>query len=203
MITRTRYGNDGEGSAQAPSADTDFLAAVKSWMRADGYTGEDAVIKSAIDAAFGLLCGIDGATHRTLIESAYTLTIDRFPCGPIVLPLPPVTSVTALTYIDVDGAEQTLVEDTDFRVTRKGSANFHARLVPLKGWPSVYAFGDAVSVDFVAGQAGVPSELPALVQDVAKTLAAHRYRYRDEPVAMPEGPAFRGLIDAISSLEVV
>lgn len=197
-IKRTQYGDDGGGNPAAPSEDAVFVSDVVKWVRAEGYTGEEDVLKPLIDAAFEVLDGSTGMTSRTLIDSKYLMTLDCFPHSFIEIPLPPVAAIDSLTYRDSNGDTQTLVEDMDYRVNRLGALNSRARIIPLKSWPSVDRYGDAVAVAFSAGQGAKPSVMPKHVQDVVKTIVAHRYRFREEGDVMPSGVSFEGLLNAIS-----
>lgn len=71
----------------------------------------------------------------------------------IVLPYPPLQSVDSVKYIDVNGIDQTLVKDTDFRVIGQGQPYGKAAIAPLYGqaWP-VPRFDDAsVRIRFTCG----------------------------------------------------
>lgn len=89
---------------------------------------------------------------RVLMTSTWDLVLDAFPVsGVIELPLPPLQSVTAITYTDIDGATQTLsageyavdIDSTPGRVV----------LGYEKDWPDTLDHPGSVRVRFVAGYA--------------------------------------------------
>ncbi len=82
--------------------------------------------------------------QKTLITSTWELKIDAF-CPVIQLPMPPIQSVTTISYVDTDGATQTF---TDFQVDAAG------RLAPAFSfnWPSTRWQFDAVTITYIAGE---------------------------------------------------
>ncbi len=82
--------------------------------------------------------------QRTLITSTWEYKIDAF-CPVIHLPMPPVQSVTTVSYVDTDGDSQTF---TDFQVDDSG------RLAPAFSfnWPSTRWQFDAVTITYIAGE---------------------------------------------------
>src|SRR4030067_2296692 len=47
-------------------------------------------------------------TLHALVTQTWELVLDGFPTGGIVVPMPPLQSVTSVKYIDTDGVQQTL-----------------------------------------------------------------------------------------------
>src|SRR5690606_36285460 len=82
-----------------------------------------------------------------------TLTLDRFPCGPIYLPYPPLQSVSSIGYVDPQGVAQT-VGVADYQVDINSEPG---RLVPAYGttWPSTQCVLGAVTIEYVAGYSDV------------------------------------------------
>ncbi|MCK5615882.1 hypothetical protein KAR91_79190, partial [Candidatus Pacearchaeota archaeon] len=59
----------------------------------------------------------ESATRRALITKQEVMKLAKFPgIDPIEIPHPPLRSIDSIVYIDIDGVEQTLTEDIDFRV---------------------------------------------------------------------------------------
>lgn len=139
----------------APATDPLTLAEAKAHLRVTA-TDEDALITSLITAA------TDSAeifTGRALVTQTWDLTLDSFPCV-IEVPKPPLVSVTSITYIDTDGATQTLAT-TEYTVDTKSEPG---RIVPAYGkyWPSTREVPNAVTIRFVAGYgnaAAVPKSI--------------------------------------------
>ena len=151
------------------------VAEAKTYCRIDGST-EDTFIESLIKAAVRLredhpFCS------RALISQEYQLTLSRFP-DEIVLPRPPLVSVSSVKYYDVNGDQQTLATD-QYQVASQSEP---ARIVPAPGctWPSTQERLEAVEVNYTAGYANAASVPPGLKLAVMM-LVNHWYRTR-EPV---------------------
>ena len=116
----------------------------------------DAVIDAYIKAARQEIDGWTGWLGRALINQTYTLYLPSF-CQYIDLPVPPVSSVASVKYIDADGVEQT-VDASNYELL-PGSP---ARLQPKYSlyWPSPRSQPDAVRVAFVAGYGSTGSSVP-------------------------------------------
>lgn len=102
--------------------------------------------------------------HRYLITQTLDLYLDEFPDydeRDETIYLPPIQSVTAITYVDTDGATQTLAAD-QYLVD---AVSQPARIVPAYGcsWPAIREQANAVKVRFVAGY-GAASAVPACVK---------------------------------------
>jgi uncharacterized phiE125 gp8 family phage protein len=65
---------------------------------------EDGVIDGYLLAARRY---VETALRRQLVNATWRLTLDCFPAC-IDVPLPPLSSVSSITYVDTDGATQTL-----------------------------------------------------------------------------------------------
>lgn len=103
----------------------------------------------------------EGYTRRAFVTQTWDATFDyRWPtvCGQtqIDLPLPPLASVTYVSYVDGNGVTQTLASN-QYRVLTDGS---FGRIVPAQGvsWPTVRGQRNAITVRFVAGWD--PSDVP-------------------------------------------
>lgn len=81
------------------------LADMKVDLRETG-TDKDAQITRLIRGATERA---EHQTGRALLEQEWELIIDAFPAGEIELANPPVMSITSVKYMDVAGAEQTLL----------------------------------------------------------------------------------------------
>lgn len=103
-------------------------------------------------------------TRRAFITQTWDATFDgdwpRERGMPAIwLPLPPLASVTSVTYVDDGGQTQTLPSD-QYRVLTDGT---FGRIVPADGvsWPTVRRQDNAITVRFIAGwdAAAVPDEI--------------------------------------------
>ena len=118
--------------------------------------------------------------NRYLITQTVDAYFDAFPeadsAGQIVIKLPPLQSVTAITYLDTTGAEQTLAAD-QYTVD---AVSIPARITPAYGvtWPSTYEQTNAVKVRFVAGY-GDASDVPANIKNWMLMRIKTLYETRD------------------------
>lgn len=113
---------------------------------------------------------IDAATRyvekyleRSLLTRTITLTLDHWPNNTdrvIYLPYPPFVAISGFTYVDTDGEDQDLEEDTDFTFEKQGD---NGRLVVAAGssWPSVSTERkNGITVTYTAGYGATAADLP-------------------------------------------
>lgn len=141
-------------------------------------TEENALITSLIKAATALAQNL---TARQFVTATYRLTLDRF-SRRIVLPRPPLISVTEVAYVDAAGDEQT-VDAADYHVIVDGVFGvlvFRDAVAP----PTVGRQPNAVAIEFEAGfgaAAAVPDEIKAAI----KLLVGHLYENREQVLVGP------------------
>lgn len=134
-------------------------------------TTGDPLISALISAA---RAAAEQELHRYLITQTLDAYFDSFPCvGRMVIGsrypeqipnefrLPPLQSVTSITYVDTAGATQTLAAD-QYTVDTKSQP---ARITPAYGvsWPATREQANAVTVRFVAGY-GAASAVPDIIK---------------------------------------
>lgn len=117
-------------------------------------------------------------TGRSFLPQTWDLKGDCFP-SVIVLPKPPVTGVTSITYIDTNGDSQTLSSALYTTDLPSGPYAPPGRIVPAYGqsWPSTRDMPNAVTVRFATGYADpdtVPANIKAALKIRLNTLFEHR-----------------------------
>ena len=120
---------------------------------------------------------------RALITQTWDKFFDfKFPAE-IELPMPPLQSVTSVTYIDGDGVSQTLAT-SDYTVDANREPGL---IVPSFGnsWPSTQSVINAVTVRFVAGYGG-PTSVPESTKRAMLMMMAH---WLENPEAVVAGAA--------------
>lgn len=176
----------------APTAEPLSLDQAKQQVRQTDNTAndqylEDILIKAARERA-------ERETGRQLITATWDLKLDRFPClddlspweqwrypqGVIKVPLPPLQSVTSITYVDADGQSQTWASDQYIVDAPSGPKAARGRITPAYGvtWPTTREQINAVTVRFICGygasEANVPPRLKmGMLLDLG-TLFEHR-----------------------------
>lgn len=152
----------------APTEEVISVAECKSLLGIAGSADDDllkvligGVVENIDPARLGMAFG------RSLRPAIWELRLPGFPGCNIELPFPPQTSVTSVKYDDSDGVEQTLVENTDFRVFRLSDVERKAYVAPIYGgsWPSARYDDESVRIRYVSGYAGaaMPQGIKAAV----------------------------------------
>lgn len=160
--------------ATGPTAEPVTLAEVKARLGLTS-TVDDAKITQQITAAREFA---EKETRRSLCVKSYTLVLDRFPYlhEPIRLPVPPLVSVTTITFLDSTLTPQTW-DPTEYFVAAKQSP---ALIVPVPGnvYPCPVRVPGAVEIDFIAGfGADGGQTIPQHLQEGIRELAVHFYEH--------------------------
>ena len=157
---------------------------------------DDAMIQAQISAAREFA---EHYTGRALAPQTLELALDEFPADSIELPRVPVTAITSIKYIDVDGAEQTLDAELysldDYGITAWVDPAYDT------AWPETRAIKNAVKVRYTAGYETAPST----VKDAMLLTVAHLYENRQEATSykveqIPMGT--KSLLNTIDTMPV-
>lgn len=160
---------------------------------------DDAMLRDMADAAIEY---VEDQTRRTLPLSLYRFTSDAF-SDEMEFRAPPVRGVTNVTYLDTNGARQTL-PSSDYTIKTDRSFGL---LRPVSTWPSgtdveflvVTGYGEFSLTGFpytfpiVFEEAGSNLDIPRSIKQAAYLLTAHWYENREEAVvgtitsAIPHG----------------
>lgn len=174
-----------------PAAEPVTLQEAKDWCRGP-TSADDTLITSLIVTARRYL---EKVTSRALITQTWDYWLDYFPgsnwygaqfvtpivwvkCWELIVPRPPLQSITSIKYIDTNGAQQTLA-NTEYTVDSKREP---ARIVPAytKVWPTPRAgIPNAVQTTFVAGYGASGSAVPEELKTALKVLVAKLYEKRE------------------------
>lgn len=136
----------------------------------------DAQVQRLIEAAVE---HVEQYTRRALITQTWRLTLNCFPTE-ILLPRPPVQSVSSITYVDDDGAAQTL--STSLYQTCLDSSP--VRIVPAynQTWPTIRNIPEAVKVTYIAGYGDAGTDVPQQLRHAILLLVAHWFENREAVV---------------------
>jgi uncharacterized phiE125 gp8 family phage protein len=151
------------------------LARAKAHLKVDwDEPANDALIASQLRAA---VAAIEHRTDRALSPRVFTEWAPRFPwCAGerLTLARDPVTAIVGVTYVDSDGAEQTL-DAADYRSIEGEPWSL---LAPFAGsFPTTEERPDAVRVRYVAGYPA--GECPPDLQAAVLLLTGHLYFNRE------------------------
>lgn len=131
------------------------------------------------DGAQAHLDGVAGILGRALITQTWTMKLTGFPCeDKIVLPAPPLQSVTSITYKDSNGDTQTFASSNYVVVTGGALAKGYVRLASGATWPATYDHPEAVTIVFVAGYGAAATDVPASIRAAGLLLVEDAYRHR-------------------------
>jgi len=164
----------------APTAELVTLDQAKAHLREDSDEFDD-YIAACIAAAVGHLDGYSGVLGRALAEQTWVLHLDRFPIGPLRLPLPPLLAVESIAYIDTAGAAQTLSASV-YKVLAGERATLE--LAYGQSWPATRAESRAVSITYScgweapAGGAAWPAKLGPVIAAI-KLMVGDLYAARE------------------------
>lgn len=155
-----------------PSTEPCDLTYVKLHTRTDG-TADDTTLTSRITGARRL---IERWSWRRFGSQIWVQAFDKFPCGtkPIVVPFGPLISVGSITYLDEDGASQTLSTD----VYQVDTGTRQIVLKPNQVWPDTEL--DRIRAVTVTHTVGV-TEAVALTEysQAVCLLVSHWNEYRE------------------------
>ncbi len=168
-------------------------------------TTADPIVNSLITAARQY---VETHTKRALVTQTWDLKGDSFDelidCrAQIVLPLPPLQSVTSITYIDPDNASQTWSATTGYQVDAPaGTYAEHGRVAVRyqQIFPVTrYQTFNAVVIRFVAGY-GAASAVPEQIKAAMKLMLGHWYEHREGVVITGRGEMAVELPQAAAAL---
>jgi uncharacterized phiE125 gp8 family phage protein len=158
----------------APAAEPVSTSDAKAHLRITHAT-EDTLVARLVKAARE---HVEDRTGRALVTQTWKMWLRAFPrSGAIELPRPPLVSVTSITYLDADGASQTLSSDA-YAVYPEGFKG-RVKLKAGESWPATAEDEKAVEITFEAGY-GDAAAVPAAVTSAMLLLVEHLYHNRGE-----------------------
>jgi len=158
---------------EGPELEPVSLEEAKLHLRVDG-TEEDALISALISTAREFC---ESFTGRSLALQTFEYISGPFlsSIGIIKLPMPPLIELVYFKYLNTNGEEITLIEDSGFYVVK----SLEPAVLCLKlatGWPLDLSYRpDAVKIRFKAGY----SEVPKSIKQAMLLLIGHFYEHRE------------------------
>ena len=159
-----------------PDIPPGWLAVVKRQCGvADAENGWDAELCSHLETAVE---AVQTDANRQLLTATVVAKMDCFPTGRVIeIPYGPLASVTSITYLDNDGASQTLATSVyDVDTARNAGEIF---LKYNQSWPATRSIQNAITITYVAGVA--MASVPAQALHAIKLLVSHAFENR-EPI---------------------
>lgn len=159
----------------APAVQPLSLADAKAHLRVTG-SDDDADITAIIKAA---TAWVEQYTGRALITRTYQYGLRAFG-GWISLPAPPLLSVDAITYVDTDGATQTLAAN-QYQVDTLSEFGLIEPAYNVT-WPDTRDQANAVIVEYQAGYGGYAATIPGDIVAALKLVVGQLYEHREQNV---------------------
>ena len=162
------------GPAQEPVS----LAEARAFLRVDD-TAEDGLIGTLIGAA---RLHVEGVTGQALLAQSWRLVLDAWPdSGVVRLPVTPFCSLTVINVIDEAGMSHPL-----------GLAQFLTAPDRLVLPPTVAGMPAqrqrlGIEIDYVAGFAATPAEVPADLKTALLVLVGYWFEHRDAVIVAGSG----------------
>lgn len=155
-------------------------------------SADDTLLRNYITAARR---HVEEITGRQLITATWVLYMDVWPATTIVLPRPPLQSVTSIQYVDTNGDTQTWSDD-NYRVD---DDMVPARITEAWGetWPTIRDVTQAITITFVTGYGDNASDVPSDMVQAIKLLVGHYYENRESVVV---GGVPRRIPDTVKAL---
>lgn len=160
----------------APAAEPITTAEAKSHLRVD-ISDDDTLIGAYIEAARQL---VEENTGRSFVDRTYRLDLPLFDTE-IVLPMPPLLSVSSIKYYDTSNSLQTLAT-TEYDIDYAGG-----RILQAYGgvYPDIYYRHDAVQITYVAGVGTTSSPagtVPERIKSAIRLLVGDLYENREAKI---------------------
>jgi uncharacterized phiE125 gp8 family phage protein len=167
----------------APSGEPITLAEAKLQCRVDG-TDDDTLITGLIVVARKQA---ESCSAHVLLTQQWRLDLDCFPVDSIDLPLPPLTSVQSITYLDGDGMRQTLAA-SEYTVIANKTPGV---VLPAygKSWPSCRVTPGSVQISFTAGF----GDAAAVPQEIKQWMLLHIDTWYEHRASVSVGPGSGGV----------
>lgn len=165
-----------------PASEPISLAEAKLFLRVD-HTAEDSVITMLIVAARE---AVEAACGRAMINRRVRESLDiwrRDAVNGAVLGVGPVTSVVAVRLLADNGA-QSVIDPERYRLEGAGD---RPRLVFATGLPATLRSAGGIEIEYEAGFAAAPAEVPVALRIAALQVIANLYEARQGGTALPEG----------------
>lgn len=179
----------------APTVEPVELLEAKAHLRVTA-TDEDSLIEDLVAVARQRL---ERATGRAFITQTHDYILDDFPSGTfMVLPRPPLISVTSVKYTPEGAAESTFTS-SDYLVDTSSKFGGRIMLKRTASWPSdTLDVLNGVVVQFVAGYGPAATDVPEPLQQAVLIDLATLFENREDSV-VGTGIAFHHTVQNLIS----
>ena len=161
-------------------AATDVVSTTELKLFAKIDEADDNALVTALNAtATDYVCD---RMQRAFVTETWELSLDAWPLNgcPIELCRVPAFAITSMSYIDTDGASQTLAS-SQYTLDDKAEPAAIYRAYNIT-WPTVRNVVNAITVTFTVGYGTDASSTPEKFKEIIKLYFSHLYEHR-EPTA--------------------
>ncbi len=121
---------------------------------------------------------VERDSRRALVNQTHVLKLDEFPNADyIVLPFPPLSSVTSIQYVDTAGTTQTFSSGSYTVDTNRTPGIVHLNY--NESWPAIQGIFNSVVVTYVAGYGSTAADVPESAKAAILLLVKQRYEFPD------------------------
>lgn len=143
---------------------------IRAHLNIDG-TDQDTLLTQKATAATGLCERYAGLSFVTQTRR---VTLSTFSCKDVILPYGPVQEITRFIYMDAEGAEQDVAEDT---YTLDLNSDL-AKVRVTESWPTTNAVLNNVVIEYETGQD--VADVPIEAKEAVLRLTARLYEKRGD-----------------------
>ncbi len=138
---------------------------------------------------------VETVQWRTLMTSTWRLSTDRFPSWELKIPMPPLQSISSITYLDVTGATQTL--SSSLYIVSSDSEPGRVTPAYSQIWPVTRPQLEAVKVTYVAGYSSAAA-IPQTTLLPLMAIAADCYETREfsTEAIMKNSPQYISMLES-------
>jgi uncharacterized phiE125 gp8 family phage protein len=164
---------DGVSVLTRPTAELVTLDTLKRWLSID-HSDDDELLGQMLRGAIARIDGPQGIGYA-MMRQTWRKSKDFFTAC-ILLPGAPVKDIVAISYINPNGQQETLPEDS----YHLDADSEPARVTPAIGraWPATARLNGAIKIDYGLGEADA-KEVAADLIDAVAMIVAHRYHNRE------------------------
>lgn len=150
----------------------------KTHLRVD-HSDDDLMVEAKLRAAISGLDGPSGALNRGLISQDYAYDLPGFLDDKITLPMCGVSAVTEISFLDQEGARQT-VSDGVWQLVTDNRFIAYLALKAGQRWPATLCQDAAVTIKFKSGFGASPEDMPFNVRAAILLMTGDLYRNREK-----------------------
>lgn len=167
----------------APQNQLMTVAEIKAQARVD-FGDDDALLGRLIDAATAEFDGWSGRIGRCLVAQTWRQDYRSW-SRELRLPFPDVQSIAAISYVDANGASQTVSGDA--YTLFEDSVSSVVRFKSSFAFPALHAETvAAISISFVAGYGADAAAVPEAIRHAAMMTVASWYENREGAGIVPD-----------------